>query len=95
MKFTPAGWQPACAICFCQLRSLATACGLQTLVDIVGPVRVFLAFVAGAIGKLFGQPGFFYRVAGDQARLIDDVTGTLPPYDKFIVLGPQQLSGDR
>jgi hypothetical protein len=28
-------------------------------------------------------------LAGDQARLIDDVTGTLPPYDQFIVLGPQ------
>ena len=30
----------------------------------------------------------FYELAGDQARLIDDVTGTLPPYDQFIVLGP-------
>lgn len=30
----------------------------------------------------------FYQFAGDQARLIDDVTGTLPPYDQFIVLGP-------
>jgi hypothetical protein len=27
-------------------------------------------------------------LAGEQARLIDDVTGTLPPYDQFIVLGP-------
>jgi hypothetical protein len=27
-------------------------------------------------------------LAGDQARLIDDITGTLPPYDQFIVLGP-------
>ncbi|MGL4376970.1 MAG: F420-0:Gamma-glutamyl ligase, partial [Microcoleaceae cyanobacterium] len=26
---------------------------------------------------------------GEQARLIDDVTGTLPPYDQFIVLGPE------
>ncbi len=88
------GWL-ATRLCYLFLptSSLATACGLQTLVDIVGPVRVFLAFVAGAIGKLFGQPGFFYRVAGDQARLIDDVTGTLPPYDKFIVLGPNNSQG--
>jgi hypothetical protein len=28
-------------------------------------------------------------LAGEQARLIDDVTGTLPPYDQFIVLGPK------
>jgi hypothetical protein len=32
----------------------------------------------------------FYRLAGYQANLIDDVTGTIPPYDKFIVMGPNQ-----
>lgn len=73
---------------FLPTSSLATACGLQTLVDIEGPVRVFLAFVVGAIAKVFGQSGMFYRLAGEQARLIDDVTGTLPPFDQFIVLGP-------
>jgi len=31
----------------------------------------------------------FYRLAGEQARLIDDITGTTPPYDKSIVLGPK------
>lgn len=69
--------------------SLATACGLQTLVDIVGPVRVLFAFLGGVIGKLLRQPGMFYRLAGEQARLIDDVTGTLPPFDQFIILGPE------
>ncbi|WP_366918652.1 F420-0:Gamma-glutamyl ligase [Acaryochloris sp. IP29b_bin.148] len=73
---------------FLPTSSLATACGLQTLVNIEGPVRVFLAFAVGAIAKVFGQAGMFYRLAGEQARLIDDVTGTLPPYDQFIVLGP-------
>jgi hypothetical protein len=63
---------------------------MQTLVDIVGPVRVLFAFVVGAIAKKFlNQPGMFYQLAGEQARLIDDVTGTLPPYDQFIVLGPE------
>jgi hypothetical protein len=48
------------------------------------------AFLLGAIAKkLLGKPGMFYQLAGDQARLIDDVTGTLPPYDQFIVLGPK------
>jgi len=74
---------------FLPTSSLATACGLQALVDIVGAWRVLGAFVGGAILKVFGSPGGFYRLAGDQARLIDDVTGTLPPYDQFIVLGPQ------
>ncbi|RQH22518.1 F420-0:Gamma-glutamyl ligase [Okeania hirsuta] len=74
---------------FLPTSSLATACGMQTLVDIVGPVKVFMAFVGGAIAKLLGKPGMFYQLAGEQARLIDDVTGTLPPYDQFIVLGPE------
>lgn len=75
---------------FMPTSSLATACGLQALVDIVGPVRVVTAFVLGSIAKIFGKPGVFYQLAGEQARLIDDVTGTLPPYDQFIVLGPQK-----
>lgn len=73
---------------FLPTSSLATACGLQSLIDIVGAGRVVGAFVVGAIAKVFGKPGVFYQLAGEQARLIDDVTGTLPPYDQFIVLGP-------
>jgi hypothetical protein len=88
------GWL-ATRLCYLFLptSSLATACGLQTLINIEGPVRVFFAFVAGSLGKLVGQKGIFYRLAGEQARLIDDVTGTLPPYDKFIVLGPDDPQG--
>lgn len=74
---------------FLPTSSLATACGLQTLIDLVGPVRVLVAFLVGAIAKVFGKPGVFYQLAGEQARLIDDVTGTIPPYDQFIVLGPE------
>ncbi len=74
---------------FMPTSSLATACGLQALVDIVGAWRVMAAFIGGSALKVFGSPGGFYRFAGEQARLIDDVTGTLPPYDQFIVLGPQ------
>ena len=68
--------------------SLATACGLQTLIDIVGPARVLCAWIAGLVLKLLGSKGGFYRLAGEQARLIDDVTGTTPPYDQTLVLGP-------
>ncbi|BAD79895.1 hypothetical protein syc1705_d [Synechococcus elongatus PCC 6301] len=69
--------------------SLATAVGLQTLVDAVGPWRVFGAFLGGVLLRLVGKRGGFYILAGEQARLIDDVTGSLPPYDQFVVLGPQ------
>ena len=70
--------------------SLATACGMQTLIDIVGPARVLCAWLGGFALKLVGSRGGFYRLAGNQARLIDDITGTTPPYDQTIVLGPDQ-----
>ncbi|MEL6901539.1 MAG: F420-0:Gamma-glutamyl ligase [Cyanobacteria bacterium J06606_4] len=75
---------------FMPTSSLATACGMQTLIDVSGPWQVAGAFAVGAIAKVFGSPGMFYRLAGEQARLIDDVTGTLPPFDQFIVLGPSR-----
>jgi hypothetical protein len=87
----PPGWV-AKRLCqfFYRTSSMSTACGLQTLVDISGPVRVIFALAVGAIAKkVFRIPGVFYQLAGEQARLIDDVTGTLPPYDQFIVLGPK------
>ncbi|MFN3925870.1 MAG: coenzyme F420-0:L-glutamate ligase [Pseudanabaenaceae cyanobacterium] len=69
--------------------SLATPCGLQVLLDESGVGRVLFAFIVGAVAKLLlKKAGVFYQLAGEQARLIDDVTGTLPPYDQFIVLGP-------
>jgi hypothetical protein len=70
--------------------SLATACGLQSLIDIVGPARVLTASILGSALRLVGSKGGFYRLAGEQARLIDDITGTTPPYDQTIVLGPDE-----
>tara|TARA_B100000700_G_scaffold176381_1_gene195006 strand:- start:471 stop:1592 length:1122 start_codon:yes stop_codon:yes gene_type:complete len=69
--------------------SLATACGMQTLINISGLSRVIIAWLIAGICKSFRIKGVFYRLAGAQARLIDDITGTTPPYDKSIVLGPQ------
>ncbi len=69
--------------------SLATASGMQTLINISGPTRVIIAWFVGGMFKLIGFRGMFYRLAGEQARLIDDITGTTPPYDKSIVLGPK------
>jgi hypothetical protein len=68
--------------------SLGTAPGLQALIDQVGTARVLGALALGVVGKLRGRDGDFYRAAGEEAKLIDDVTGTLPPYDQFLVLGP-------
>lgn len=88
------GWV-ARRICyyFLPTSSLATACGMQSLVDVVGPWRTMFAFLGGIVLRLVGIRGGFYILAGEQARLIDDVTGTLPPYDQFIVLGPDDPQG--
>ena len=79
----------ACRV-FHPTSSLATACGMQTLIDLVGPTRIVCAWLGGFALKLIGIKGGFYRLAGEQARLIDDITGTTPPYDQTIVLGPDQ-----
>lgn len=70
--------------------SLGTAPGLQALIDEVGTARVLRALAVGSLGKALERDGDFYRSAGEAAKLIDDVTGTLPPYDQFVVLGPQR-----
>jgi hypothetical protein len=72
--------------------SLGTAGGLQTLIDEVGAARVTLALAGGLVGKAARRDGWFYRIAGPQAPLIDDVTGSLPPYDRFVVAGPHRAA---
>ena len=68
--------------------SLATACGMQLLINKVGLTRVTFSLLVGFIFKLIMIKGIFYRLAGKQASLIDDISGTTAPYDKTIVLGP-------
>ena len=69
--------------------SLASPHGMQSLMDVEGKWRVAFALVAGFFGKLIGQGGLFYKWGGEQTALIDDVTGTMPPFDKYIVYGPK------
>lgn len=68
--------------------SLAMPHGMQALMDAEGKWRVALALLAGMAGKLVGKSGLFYQLGGEQAALIDDVTGTMPPFDKHVVFGP-------
>lgn len=75
-----------------QKGSLASIYGMQALMDMEGKWRVFFAMFLGMLAKLVGKNGVFYMLAGEQASLIDDVTGTMPPYDKHIVYGPKDPS---
>jgi len=54
-----------------------------------GVLRIIFAAVVSFFGKLIGRKGDFYRVAGYKASSIDGPTpNTLPPYNKYVVLGP-------
>lgn len=69
--------------------SLANRYAMQALMNEEGQWRVLGAFIIGSLAKLVGKRGVFYQLAGEQARLIDDFSGTMPPYDKYIVFGPE------
>ena len=69
--------------------SLASPHGMQSLMNVEGKWHVAAALFAGFLGKLVGQGGLFYKWGGEQTALIDDVTGTMPPFDKHIVYGPR------
>jgi len=63
---------------------------MQCAIDEAGGLRIILAAGVGAITKLFGIKGMFYRVAGMQAALVDAATTSpVPPYDKCVIKGPK------
>ncbi len=68
--------------------SLATACGMQLLINRIGVTRITFALFVGFLSKLVGIKGMFYRLTGSESSLIDDISGTVTPYDKSIVMGP-------
>lgn len=56
-----------------------------------GVARILLAAVISAVGKLFGQRGWFYLVAGWKAAAIDGpCPNTIPPYNRCVVPAPLQ-----
>lgn len=69
--------------------SLATPHGMESLMIKEGHFRVAAGLFIGFLAKLVGKSGVFYQIAGRQTALIDDVTGTMPPFDKHIVYGPK------
>lgn len=69
--------------------SLSSPYGMQSAMDQIGTCKVVFAMFIGALMKLLGKNGWFYTLAGLESELIDDLTGTIPPYDQYIVLGPK------
>jgi F420-0:gamma-glutamyl ligase-like protein len=56
-----------------------------------GLPKILLASAVGGFSKkVLGRSGDFYRIAGPKARSIDGPTsGTIPPLNKCVVLGPK------
>ncbi|MDD2359757.1 coenzyme F420-0:L-glutamate ligase [Syntrophaceticus schinkii] len=70
--------------------SLSSPFALQAVINEEGTLRTVIAFIVSSLTRVFmKRKGDFYRLAGKQAALIDDITGTVPPFDKYIVLGPK------
>jgi F420-0:gamma-glutamyl ligase len=85
----PSVWALALARFVSQDGSLSSPYAMQVIMNESGWLRTLFAFCAAAMTRLmFGRRGDFYRFAGQQASLVDDVTGNMPPFDKHIVLGP-------
>lgn len=63
---------------------------LQLVIDEVGEWRVFYAAVMQVLGRLAGRRGMFYEVLGEAITAIDGYTGTMPPYERAIVLAPRE-----
>lgn len=69
--------------------SLASCYSMEMAIREAGLPRIILGVIFGFLGRLFGRSGDFYRIAGRSVASIDDATGTLPPFDKSVVLGPK------
>jgi F420-0:gamma-glutamyl ligase len=63
---------------------------VQLVIDQVGRRKVIYAALAHVAGRLRGKRGVFYEVLGEAIAAIDGYTGTLPPYERAIVLGPAE-----
>lgn len=69
---------------------LGTPWSMQLAIQEAGALRIIFASIVGAIGKLFGIRGLFYRICGHKVRSIDGPCDyTIPPYDVCVVLGPE------
>ncbi len=68
---------------------LGAPTSMQCAIEETGVLRIVFAAAVGALGKLIGRKGDFYRIAGMQAALIDAATTSpVPPYNETVIKGP-------
>lgn len=62
---------------------------MQVAINMVGYPRIILALVFGTILKLFGKPGYFYKIAGHNINAIDGFIPTaMKPFNEYAFLPP-------
>ncbi len=70
---------------------LGAPTSMQCAIEETGVIRILFAAFVGAVGKLIGRKGDFYRVAGMQAALVDAATTSpIPPYNETVIKGPKE-----
>jgi F420-0:gamma-glutamyl ligase len=63
---------------------------MQCAIDECGAPRILLAAVIGAVTKLMGRKGDFYRIAGKQAAMIDAAgTAGIDAFKGSVIKGPK------
>jgi hypothetical protein len=70
--------------------SISAVRSMQMAISEVGVSRILAAALCALVGKIFGIKGLFFRVAGHEVAQIDDSGGTMPPFERHIILGPKQ-----
>jgi F420-0:gamma-glutamyl ligase len=70
--------------------SLGTPAAMELALQEVGTARILAACAAAAAGRLLRRRGWFFRVAGRRIAAIDDIGGTLPPFESHTVLAPRE-----
>jgi len=66
---------------------------MQLVIDSTGSAKVIYATILQLIGRVFGRRGAFYEVMGEAIAAFDGYTGTMPPYERAIVLAPRDPAG--
>ena len=64
---------------------------MQVAIETSGKLRIILAMIFGAIGKVFGIRGIFWIIAGKRVAEIDGFNpDAMYPYTEYVVLPPKE-----
>jgi len=69
---------------------LRSPTSMQCAINEVGAFRIIVAAIIGGFTRFLGRKGDFYKIAGEQAAMIDAAhTSPIEPYNKCVIMGPK------